>query len=181
MVHSAVPAGTVLFLDFDELNLAKPEFEGAHPVMVLSPESKQRDGTAIVIPITSAITNARNIGAVELTNETFVRTSPTGRSFAICDKPITVALSRLDYFRAGRRPEVNYQPNYQIKGEDLANARMAFFRAVNADDDFKRLFANGALARLWSKLKERQRKSGANTQNRLRGDGRKSTSAHSGA
>jgi uncharacterized protein YifN (PemK superfamily) len=161
MVHSTVPAGTVLFLDFDRLNLAKPEFEGAHPVMVLSPESKQKDGTAIVIPITSAVTNANNIGAVEITNESFVRTSPSGRSFAICDKPITVALSRLAPFKAGRRPGVNYQPNYQIKGEDLANARIAFFRAVNADDDFKRLLSNGALSRLWGKLKERQRRSRA--------------------
>jgi uncharacterized protein YifN (PemK superfamily) len=126
MVHSAVPAGTVLFLDFNQLNLAKPEFEGAHPVMVLSPESKQKDGTAIVIPLTSAVTNAHNMGAVEITNESFIRTSPTGRSFAICDKPVTVALSRLQPFRAGRRAGVNYQPNYQIKGEDLANARIAF-------------------------------------------------------
>lgn len=175
MVHSAVPAGTVLFLNFDELNLEKPEFEGAHPVMVLSPESKQRDGTAIVIPITSAVTNATNIGAVELTNETFVRTSPTGRSFAICDKPVTVALSRLQYFRAGRRAGANYQPNYQIKGEDLANARLAFFRAVHADDDFKRLFANGALARLWTKLKERQKRS------RARADARRLSGIHSQA
>ena len=121
MVHTAVPAGTVMYFDFNQLNLIRPEFEGAHPVLVLSPESKQKDGTAIIVPITSVATNAYNAGAIEITNESFVRTSPTGRSFAIWDKPFNVALSRLEPFRAGRRPGVNYQPNYQIKGQDLAN------------------------------------------------------------
>jgi uncharacterized protein YifN (PemK superfamily) len=159
MVHSAVPAGTVLHFDFSELNLSKPEFVGEHPVLVLSPESKQKDGTAIIVPITSAISNAHNVGAVEITNSSFVRTSPTGRSFAICDKPYTVALSRLAPFNVRRRQGANYQPNYQIRGQDLANARMALFGAVNSEPEVRRLFANGALVQLWSKLKERQKAS----------------------
>lgn len=159
MVHSTVRAGTVFFFDFNELNLAKPEFEGTHPVLVLSPESKQKDGTAIIVPITSAVTNANNIGAVEITNASFTRTSPTGRSFAVCDKPCSVALSRLRPFKTGRRAWANYQPNYQITGEDLANIRMAFFGAVNSEDDIRRLSNQGAFTRLWNKLKERQKKS----------------------
>jgi|GEM_PF-6806282 len=163
MVQSTVPAGTVLYLDFDQLNLEKPEFVGTHPVIVVSPESKQKDGTAIVVPLTSAATNAHNIGAVEITNKSLARTSPTGRSFAVCDKPLTVALSRLRPFSVGRRSGVNYQPNYKIKGEDLANVRMSLFRAVHAEDEVRRLVADGPLARLWAKLKERQKRSRKDT------------------
>jgi uncharacterized protein YifN (PemK superfamily) len=160
-----------MFFNFDVLNLAKPEFVGEHPVLVLSPESKQKDGTAIIVPITSAVTNAHNGGAVEITNASFVRTSPTGRSFAVCDKPYTVALSRLAPFKTGRRPGANYQPDYQIKGQDLANARMALFGAVQSEHDVRRLLPDGALFQLWNKLKERQKASRSAGQRRRNGNG----------
>ena len=57
MPYAPVPAGTIFHLDFNQFNFAKPEFVDPHPVVVISPQSKQRDGTAIILPISGWISN----------------------------------------------------------------------------------------------------------------------------
>ncbi|MEL6373906.1 MAG: type II toxin-antitoxin system PemK/MazF family toxin [Pseudomonadota bacterium] len=162
MVYAPVDAGTVLWLDFDALGFARPEMEKTRPVVVLSPKTKQRDGTVVCVPITSALGNFSNPDAIEITNKTFVDGSPTGRSFALCSHPITVSLSRLTRYQGQARRKTNARANYQkgsrIVGEDLKTIRVAAFRAMLSDDEFVNLLSRRHRD-LIKRLRTRQEKS----------------------
>ncbi|MGQ0671620.1 MAG: type II toxin-antitoxin system PemK/MazF family toxin [Hyphomicrobium sp.] len=161
MLASPVRAGTILYLDFSTLNFEKPHFTDGHPVVVVSPEGHQKkNGMAYVVPLTSEVGNRGNTNAVEVNNATFLKTSPTGRSFAICDKMISVPLQQLDRYRPGRRVRFgqNRIPDYQLSGEELKLVRLGCTRMIWSDDEF-RMSLSDAFKDLLNRLKMRQERS----------------------
>jgi len=125
ITEQAVRAGTVLHFDFKVLRGTAPEFHDQHPAVVISPTVRQRNRTVIIVPITSELSNESNPSAVEIFHAELNRRSPTGRTFAICNLPVSIALKRpsLDYYRAGRHLAGNAQPHFEVRGEDLARIR----------------------------------------------------------
>ncbi len=125
ITEQAVRAGTVLHFDFKVLRGTAPEFHDQHPAVVISPTVRQRNRTVIIVPITSELSNESNPSAVEIFHAELNRRSPTGRTFAVCNLPVSIALKRpsLDYYRAGRPLAGNAQPHFEVRGEDLARIR----------------------------------------------------------
>ncbi len=125
ITEQAVRAGTVLHFDFKVLRGTAPEFHDQHPAVVISPTVRQRNRTVIIVPITSELSNESNPSAVEIFHAELNRRSPTGRTFAVCNLPVSIALKRpsLDYYRAGRPLVGNAQPHFEVRGEDLARIR----------------------------------------------------------
>ncbi len=139
----SVRAGTVLHFDFKVLRGVSPEFFAAHPAVVISPTARQKDRTLVVVPLTSEVSNAGNPSAVEIFHAELNRRSPTGRTFAVCNLPVALALKRpsLHYYRREVRPASedeamatgdwpldsaqpdHAQPHYELRGEDLGRIR----------------------------------------------------------
>ena len=98
---NGIAQGTILHFNFSDLGGRAPEFVGNHPAIVLSPADHQRQGLVVVVPVSSNVSNAYDDYAVELTHRHLTKTSDTGRSFAVCDMPVTISLDRasLNYHR----------------------------------------------------------------------------------
>jgi uncharacterized protein YifN (PemK superfamily) len=157
MITDVVEAGTVVHLDFNHLGGAWPEMEDEHPAVVLTPASRQNGGTIIVVPLSSKLANADNPNAVEITHKALAAASPTGRTFAICNLPVALALSRpgLEIYRGKRAMTGNRHQFYQIGGDDLKMIRGVVMKQFWDNREFRRLLEH---SRLFELLQERHAK-----------------------
>ena len=87
----------LLWCDFPH-DVQLPEFWKRRPVAVVAGD-RRLSGTVVVVPCPSQ-NQAGNPWAIELATAI----DGEGPSWAVCDKPTTVAVSRLSLDRSGRRP-----------------------------------------------------------------------------
>ncbi|MCI4660603.1 MAG: type II toxin-antitoxin system PemK/MazF family toxin [Neomegalonema sp.] len=161
-------AGTVVHFDFSEIGAIHPEMTGKHPAVVVSHKRMQQGGSVILVPLTSKINgNAGRDYVVEITNQSFLRYSPSGRSFALCDKPTSVALKRpsLDYYEIKPREGANRGERFRIGRDDLKMIRLAVLRCMLPDRELKSLLTednSDELTELRERIKQSaKRKKGA--------------------
>lgn len=176
ITDEVVQAGTVLHFDFDALGGVWPEMQGAHPAVVLTPVGRQKNRTVIVVPLSSKTANAGNPAAVELEHRELCRASPTGRAFAICNLPVTLALDRegLAYYRGERKTKGNELPRFQIGGDDLKMIRALVMEQMWNAREFHALIGH---SRLFEMLRERREATRKKTATWSRKHGPKSNGA----
>ncbi|MEO1709358.1 MAG: type II toxin-antitoxin system PemK/MazF family toxin [Pseudomonadota bacterium] len=125
-------AGTLVHFDFSMLGGTWPEMTGRHPAIVISPRRMQKAGSVVIVPLSSSeARNANNANAVELTTESVVATTQTGRSFAICNLPVAISLDRrtLTYFET-RGEGRNRGKRHKVSSQDLRAIRIAVLKNI---------------------------------------------------
>ena len=125
-------AGTLVHFDFSMLGGTWPEMTGRHPAVVISPRRMQKAGSVVIVPLSSSeARNANNANAVELTTESVVAATQTGRSFAICNLPVAISLDRrtLSYFET-RGEGRNRGKRHKVSSQDLRAIRVAVMKNI---------------------------------------------------
>lgn len=100
------------------------------------------------VPLSDTLPQNRDVLNVRIKNDGLRALSRTGEWFAICDRLTRVDLDSDDvkYLRRDRGAAVNFEPRYNIAGEDLKSIRLSMVIQLFPDSDIRTYFRRSLLS-----------------------------------
>lgn len=130
-------AGTVHYLDFDAFEPVGAEMPKGRAVVIVSPMNRRTEDLVIAVPISSRPPTSHRRHTVRIMHPEL--NAGRSGSWAKCDMPVTVSISRLEAYRTAKFDGQNHIPSMEIRGDELRRIREAMMRAIGAKELLERL------------------------------------------
>lgn len=125
--------GEVLLCDF-ATGFVPPEMTKRRPVVVISPRLRRRADLVAVVPLSTTLPNRLQSHHCEVTlDKPLPKPFSTPTMWAKCDMLATVALHRMDRFKAGHSADRRIYRSGQLEPEQIRHIRIAILFGLGLD------------------------------------------------